>query len=340
MSAFKQFTTKDVTITPFEVYKEFSFEGTALTASNVEIEVYSGIKPTSSLFISSSSTPTGFVSIENTTAVYHSIKQLYYSNYLSSSKGDNVATQSVVPGVTEEFDRFVGNIESPQYENYLQSSLTQSRNFPTQSNGEISVISIPSKLFGQNIVPTTLNITYTSSEGNGFKLVDDGEGNLIINSLSGSVIANYDVGIYDASNYDGTGSGYDIDDVVGQVFYSHGIAVLTTGSLSTVGSEMSSSLSNLDNLKVSFSSSIRIFENQYRCNVSENDFQYSLNSTLLSGSNNEGYYDFVTGSYFTPYITTIGLYNTNNELIAVGKLSNPIPISKYIDTTFVVNFDT
>ena len=44
MSAFKQLTTKDVTITPFDVSKEFSFTGTAMTASNVGVEVYLGQK--------------------------------------------------------------------------------------------------------------------------------------------------------------------------------------------------------------------------------------------------------------------------------------------------------
>jgi hypothetical protein len=63
MSAFKQLTTKDVTITPFDVNKGFSFTGTAITASNVGIEVYYGEKPTSNLFISGSAKPTGFVSI-------------------------------------------------------------------------------------------------------------------------------------------------------------------------------------------------------------------------------------------------------------------------------------
>lgn len=103
---------------------------------------------------------------------------------------------------------------------------------------------------------------------------------------------------------------------------------------------MSASLTNLNQLRVDFSSSIRIYENQYRCTINENEFQYSLNPTLLSGSLDDVFYDFVTGSYFSPYVTAVGLYNENNELLAVGKLSNPIPISQYTDTTIVVGFDT
>lgn len=324
MSAFKQFTTKDVTITPFNAQKGFDFTGTSLTASDVGIEVYYGENPTSNTFISSSATPTGFVHFQNTTGVYSSIKQLYYTNYLTSSRGDDVVTQSIIPGVTREDDRFVGPINTPAFDNYLQSTLTQSRYFPTGSgtDSRLSVISIPAKLFGENIVPFTFETTYTSSGGLGLKVVDDGDGNLIINSISGS-------------------SSSSINDVVGQIFYSHGIATFTTKSLTDLGNDVTlSSNANLDNLQIKFSSSITIYENQYKCTINENEFQYSLNSTLLSGSLDDVYYDYVTGSFFTPYISTVGLYNEQNELLVVGKLSNPIPISQYIDTTILINFDT
>ncbi len=49
--------------------------------------------------------------------------------------------------------------------------------------------------------------------------------------------------------------------------------------------------------------------------------------------------DFATGSYFTPYVTTVGLYNNNHELVAVAKLSQPLPTSAVTDTTILVNLD-
>ncbi len=123
MSAFKQLTTKDVTITPFDVSKEFSFTGTAMTASDVGIEVYNGQKLISNIF-TLSTTQTGFVSKQYPDLVYHSAKQLYYTNYLSSSRGDLVPTQSIIPGVNRSDDRFEGPANSPSFENYLQSSFS------------------------------------------------------------------------------------------------------------------------------------------------------------------------------------------------------------------------
>jgi hypothetical protein len=39
------------------------------------------------------------------------------------------------------------------------------------------------------------------------------------------------------------------------------------------------------------------------------------------------------------YATTIGLYNDENELLAVAKLGKPIMMSPDTDMTFVVKYD-
>ena len=49
--------------------------------------------------------------------------------------------------------------------------------------------------------------------------------------------------------------------------------------------------------------------------------------------------DNVTGSAFQPYITTVGLYNDANELIAVGKMGQPVPKSANTEMTIVVKID-
>ena len=99
----------------------------------------------------------------------------------------------------------------------------------------------------------------------------------------------------------------------------------------------------------SFSSSFDIIETQYKCTINSNEFNYSMNPSLLEtsikGQNNiletgkSTYVYYVTGSDFAPYVTTIGLYNENQELLAVGKLSQPLPTSKTTDTTIVINLD-
>jgi hypothetical protein len=81
-----------------------------------------------------------------------------------------------------------------------------------------------------------------------------------------------------------------------------------------------------------------IFETQYKCTIRENEFNFSLNPSLISGSEGQ-VYGFVTGSIFTPYITTIGLYNDQQELLAVAKLSQPLNSSDTTDTSILINMD-
>jgi hypothetical protein len=333
MSVFKQFTPQDIIISPFRATRHFFISGSDIINSGIEF--YSGYNPTSSIY--NYPLNTGITYQENSTSVYNSIKQLYYSNYLISSSGDPVSLPNLIPGVTPNSDDYNGSTLSPRFDNYLQSDLTQSRYFPTSTGSEISVISIPSTKYGENIVPGTFELVFNDAYVEDYvddyfivpySITDDGEGNILANS-----------------------------DIVGQIFYSHGIIVLTDPNYSNLSqvvntpfyptygtssygtSSYGPSYDALNNVEIYFDSQFTLYENQYKCTINENEFQYSLNPTLLSGSNQNVYYSYVTGSDFTPYITTVGLYNDNKELLAVGKLSQPIPISNYIDTTIIVSFD-
>jgi hypothetical protein len=92
---------------------------------------------------------------------------------------------------------------------------------------------------------------------------------------------------------------------------------------------------------VSFQNEHIIYENEVRCIVRESDYNLSYNPTLVTGSYASGSLrDFVTGSFFQPYVTTIGLYNDENELLMVAKLGKPIALSSDTDMTFIVRYDT
>ena len=52
----------------------------------------------------SGSHPTGFTTVLDKVLVFNSIKQLYYGNYLTASTGDNIATSSLIPGATPEYN--------------------------------------------------------------------------------------------------------------------------------------------------------------------------------------------------------------------------------------------
>ena len=297
MGAYKQFLASDIIVTPFVVNKGFSFKQSEW-GTEVQIDKFLGI---SGSFLTNTTT-TGILNTEYQVLVYNSIKELYYSNFLTQSYGDALQVGFIVPGVDSEGDVLVGSPDSTgRYFNYLQSTLTASRYFPTGSSAEIGVISVSAKLFGEYIEPNSFNYTFVS--GSTHTITDDGEGNLVSASVN-----------------------------VGNIIYTHGMAILTDAGLASGSVEST-------NATCSFSSSLTIFETQYKCTIRENEFNFSLNPSLISGSTDGTVYGYVTSSYFSPFVTTVGLYDEFQNLLAVGKLAQPLPTTATTDTTILINLD-
>jgi hypothetical protein len=60
----------------------------------------------------------------------------------------------------------------------------------------------------------------------------------------------------------------------------------------------------------------------------------SFDDYLISGSVDP------TGSYLAPYITTIGLYDNEMNMVAVAKLPQPIKSLPDYPLNFIIRFDT
>jgi hypothetical protein len=323
MSVFKQFQASDIIVSPFEVNKSFTFSGAAsFTGSNVGIDRFLGKNLDNTLFNPASDPTTGQITPQYQRLIYDSIKELYYSNYTNSpiSYGASLSTASLLPGSDPTGDVYVGPTGSQgRYFNYPQTTLTFAKYFPTSSATPIGVISIPVGMFGNYIQPNSFIITAPSGT-----VYDDGEGNLRNNGK-----------------------------ICGNIFYSHGIAVLTSddspdvygvglyGTSSYGGGTDANFVLNFitsSAVTIAFSSSLTLYETQYKCTMRENEFNLSLNPSIISGS--EGVpYSFTTSSFFSPYVTTVGLYDEYQNLLAVGKLSQPLPSSPTTDTTILINID-
>jgi hypothetical protein len=56
--------------------------------------------------------------------------------------------------------------------------------------------------------------------------------------------------------------------------------------------------------------------------IKNSDYNYSTNPSFITGSGDLLYQTFINNSQ--TYVTTVGMYNDNNELLAVAKLSKPL----------------
>ena len=157
--------------------------------------------------------------------------------------------------------------------------------------------------------------------------------------------------LYTSSATPNTNSG------VGHLYYQAGIVVLTasifdgefgqpepsydTGSIDIVlsGSNITASCDGIRNrwYNNSYNNTTELNSTIYFARVNHNDFNYSTNPTYLSSSK-----IVVKNNTFdmpVSYITTVGLYSADNELLAVAKLSEPLKKQPDNELTLRVRLD-
>jgi len=105
------------------------------------------------------------------------------------------------------------------------------------------------------------------------------------------------------------------------------------------GSEISSSCNGFRNrlVNVAFNNTVELNSTIYFCRAAHNEFNYSANPTYLNSSKirvkNESADSPVS------YITTVGLFSADNEMMAVAKLSEPLKKDPTNELTLRVRLD-
>ena len=117
---------------------------------------------------------------------------------------------------------------------------------------------------------------------------------------------------------------------IGNVFEPQGMCVIS--SINYLWHDI------ITDWQVTHQSTLTTYEMNVLVQVNRGTFNITQNPTTLQ-DNMSAIQTALTGSDFQPYITTIGLYNDRNELVAVGKLAQPIRKRDDIDVNFLVRID-
>tara|TARA_Y100000310_G_scaffold149443_1_gene148795 strand:+ start:144 stop:1217 length:1074 start_codon:yes stop_codon:yes gene_type:complete len=349
---------QDVSIEPFKTYKRFQF-----TSADTGSGVYGlrGLSGSAHNFVTGSAASQSFGVYNSYSAslnqepyslgtyyslpLYYSINNLYYERYSGNPK---------LPKSSGRIEPFLSF--GPSNRNKMHRVLHDS----------CSVISIPQELFGEEIKPGSVKIldNYTSIT---VDIRDDGDGNLYDYAYSSSYA------LYKSSSFNSNVITSNTGSVVGNVFYDTGMIVMTgTGShYINVGLG-----SGTDGFEIDYRSTHTIYQHEYtviapagQFNRSRNlsvTYQKSGSVTVMEGAKPHYYFppgdnpsggpdssasysssyeatqfaeNFTTHSQFNPYVTTVGLYNDNNDLLVVGRMSRPIKNDDTMDMSFVLRFD-
>lgn len=226
-----------------------------------------------------------------------------------------------------------------QYRTLITGDEDTDFTFGTTTPNSVFILTVNRARYKEKLQPGTLNLTLASGSG-ALKLTD--------NSVNTTVVSFTDSGrVYDiisgsnGQSYDG-GTGFTPSSgSYGKFLPDVGVVVLNAealkapiagGGLGLVLNEASNS-ANPRNLNLLYnmirqgsSFSVRseetITSNFIFVRVRNSEYNYSTNPSNITGSG-ELRYDVMVNSPQT-YITTVGLYNDNNDLLGVAKLSRPL----------------
>jgi len=228
-----------------------------------------------------------------------------------------------------------------QYRTLVNGDEDTDFTFGTTIPNSVYILSVNRSRYKEKLKPGTFNITLTSGS-NTVKLTDNSADSTIISYTDSGRV--YDIvsgsngsaftGLTTTGFTPNSGSyGKFLPDVGVIIFNGEALkAPVAGGGLAVVLNEASNSAtpSNLDlfytMVKQGGSFSVRseetISSNFVFIRVRNSEFNYSTNPSNITGSG-ELRHDVMINNPQT-YITTVGLYNDNNDLLGVAKLSKPL----------------
>lgn len=230
-----------------------------------------------------------------------------------------------------------------QYRTLVNGDENTDFTFGTVTPDSIFIIPVNRARYKESLLPGSLNLTLVSGS-NTLKLTD--------NSLSVTTISYVDAGrVYDivsgssgTANTTLTANGFTFNsgsygkflpdigvvilnaDALRAPFASGGLAMTTLNEGSNIDAKTNLTafynILNTAGSSFGLQSQETITSNYVFVRVRNSEFNYSTNPSIITGSG-ELRYDVLVNSP-QAYITTVGLYNDNNDLLGVAKLSKPL----------------
>lgn len=223
-----------------------------------------------------------------------------------------------------------------QYRQLVYGDETQNFTFSTHTPDDIYVINVNRARYRHNLKPGSLNLKLTTAAGDLF-LTDDS-----VTTTGSATITNAGRQFNLVSGSSGVMLGSSIAQVgttssYGLFYPDAGLIVLNPDGVGTTLSQLvptKDSNSNGENIQKLFNainnaapqfivdSEERISSQYYFTRVKNFEFNYSTNPSFIDDTGNLNHTSMIDMPRV--YISTVGLYNDNGDLLAVAKLSQPV----------------
>jgi hypothetical protein len=251
---------------------------------------------------------------------------------------------------------FYANVDNPFYRVGTKSNQPSSVSKERIFNGKAKILAIPQSIFGEEIKKGSLSLTDSVTSQT---FIENGSGSLMSGSLIvGDVFYDHGLVVYTHTaslNTTLTGN-WQIDFKSTETIYENEYLLIVNEDEFNI-SQNPSAVVKVGGITSTFTDTNGIVrtineEQPVRyirkkttlANGNTLDFRFGsgVNSAVSGGFE---HYDLSgsmdsTGSFLSPFITTIGLYDDNCDLVAVAKLPQPIKSEPDFTVNFIVRFDT
>jgi hypothetical protein len=320
-------------------FKRLDPEDFLVSSDAITSTMWSTNLPSLSTFFTSSiqeasSAGNYYLSIFQTGSTLSNAEVQFEIAYADALGSGSTYYNSAVPGVSPTktiYGQYRSLILEDENSNF---SFGKGNNILTGSN--FWVISLERARYKQNLLPGSLNLTLSGSGIQTLKLTDDSVDNPVSQFLGSTRVyqlisgSNGTAGTLANSGYVAGSGSY------GLVFPDLGTILINPSAVSQSIRLSPSRSNNSDGfnsrrLFTSISGAASFTANSQETLTSDyvfvrarnSEFNYSENPSFISGSTGEVIYNqFINAPQV--YLTTIGMYNDSNELVAVAKMSRPL----------------
>lgn len=319
-------------------FKRFDPEDFVVSSDSITSTLWSNGAPTLSTFFTSSTQAASsagnyYLSVYNTSSADQEVQFdiVYCDSQGSGSTWFNASVPGASPSKTM-YGQYRALILEDENANFI---FGKGNNIITGSY--FWVLSIERARYKQSLFPGSLNLQISGSNNQIINLTDDSLDNPVNTFIGSSRVyqlisgSNGTAGSLANSGYVAGSGSY------GLVFPDLGTIILNPFALSQSLNLFPTRSSNADtgvnnarlyaavNRGKSFSlnSEETITSDYVFVRARNSEFNYSENPSFISGSTGEVIYDnFINAPQV--YVTTVGMYNDSNDLLAVAKLSRPL----------------
>jgi len=309
-------------------FSRFSPDDSVISSETVIRGLWSGDTNTLSNFYTSS------ISSSYYTDIYQSNTTLSSSAVQFSIQYGNLNGSGSAPINTSVGGNTPSRIVYGQYRNLIYG--TESTNFSfdggTTTAEQIYIINVSRERYKESLLPGSFNLSLKSGSVT-IQLTDDSN----TTSLTRFIGENRAYYIISGSNGNAYTSSAATTPYYGMMLPDLGIiildasgslspyikaATLTTASLLNQTNLLTAMTSGSSTTGIQLQSSETISSRYFFARVKNSEFNYTTNPSIIDSNGNLLYNTLINNPQ--TFITTVGMYNDNNELLAVAKLSKPL----------------